>query len=80
MRKKTVIRMLGKRLLIKEYKQNPIIALLISIAAVVITFFVCWFPFHLQRLIFLYAKNMENYLDINEALFSIAGFAYYISW
>ncbi|XP_036672159.3 neuropeptides capa receptor isoform X1 [Drosophila suzukii] len=49
------------------------------LAAVVITFFVCWFPFHLQRLIFLYAKNMENYLDINEALFSIAGFAYYIS-
>ncbi|EDX11402.1 GD12106 [Drosophila simulans] len=51
----------------------------VGIAAVVITFFVCWFPFHLQRLIFLYAKNMENYLDINEALFSIAGFAYYVS-
>nr|NP_996140.1 capability receptor, isoform B [Drosophila melanogaster]Q8ITC7.3 RecName: Full=Neuropeptides capa receptor; AltName: Full=Cap2b receptor; AltName: Full=Capability receptor [Drosophila melanogaster]pir/JC7913/ capa receptor (CG14575) - fruit fly (Drosophila sp.) [Drosophila sp. (in: flies)]AAN10046.1 putative Cap2b receptor [Drosophila melanogaster]AAO20968.1 G-protein coupled receptor [Drosophila melanogaster]AAS65092.1 capability receptor, isoform B [Drosophila melanogaster] len=49
------------------------------LAAVVITFFVCWFPFHLQRLIFLYAKNMDNYLDINEALFSIAGFAYYVS-
>ncbi|XP_017128680.1 neuropeptides capa receptor isoform X1 [Drosophila elegans] len=49
------------------------------LAAVVITFFVCWFPFHLQRLIFLYAKDMDNYLDINEALFSIAGFAYYVS-
>ncbi|XP_017042441.1 neuropeptides capa receptor isoform X1 [Drosophila ficusphila] len=49
------------------------------LAAVVITFFVCWFPFHLQRLIFLYAKDLDNYLDINEALFSIAGFAYYVS-
>ncbi|XP_016979869.1 neuropeptides capa receptor isoform X1 [Drosophila rhopaloa] len=54
-------------------------AVIRMLAAVVITFFVCWFPFHLQRLIFLYAKNLENYLDINEALFSIAGFAYYVS-
>ncbi|KAH8286470.1 hypothetical protein KR054_009816 [Drosophila jambulina] len=49
------------------------------LAAVVITFFVCWFPFHVQRLWFLYAQNNDNYLDINEALFSIAGFAYYVS-
>ncbi|KAH8368010.1 hypothetical protein KR084_005550 [Drosophila pseudotakahashii] len=80
MRKKAaVIRMLGKLFLIWRYELNLVIILLISIAAVVITFFVCWFPFHLQRLIFLYAKDMENYLDINEALFSIAGFAYYVS-
>ncbi|KAH8360389.1 neuropeptides capa receptor isoform X1 [Drosophila serrata] len=49
------------------------------LAAVVITFFVCWFPFHVQRLWFLYAQENDNYLDINEALFSIAGFAYYVS-
>ncbi|KAH8259550.1 hypothetical protein KR026_006184 [Drosophila bipectinata] len=49
------------------------------LAAVVITFFVCWFPFHLQRLWFLYAQNNENYYNVNEWLFSIAGFAYYVS-
>lgn len=49
-------------------------------AAVVITFFVCWFPFHLQRLWYLYAKNNDYYYYVNEWLFSIAGFAYYITW
>lgn len=51
-----------------------------STAAVVITFFVSWLPFHLQRLWYLYAKENENYYFINECLFSIAGFAYYVSW
>ncbi|XP_064545751.1 neuropeptides capa receptor isoform X1 [Drosophila montana] len=59
-----------------QKKKRAVIRML---AAVVITFFVCWFPFHLQRLWFLYAKNIANYQDVNEWLFSIAGFAYYVS-
>ncbi|EDV97241.1 GH14790 [Drosophila grimshawi] len=59
-----------------QKKKRAVIRML---AAVVVTFFVCWFPFHLQRLWFLYAKNNDNYQDVNEWLFSIAGFAYYVS-
>ncbi|XP_017138872.1 neuropeptides capa receptor isoform X1 [Drosophila miranda] len=59
-----------------QKKKKTVIRML---AAVVVTFFVCWFPFHIQRLWYLYAKNIENFQDINEWLFSIAGFAYYVS-
>ncbi|EDV40822.1 uncharacterized protein Dana_GF10701, isoform A [Drosophila ananassae] len=59
-----------------QMKKKAVIRML---AAVVITFFVCWFPFHMQRLWFLYAKDNENYYNVNEWLFSIAGFAYYVS-
>ncbi|KAH8419528.1 hypothetical protein KR222_004282, partial [Zaprionus bogoriensis] len=59
-----------------QKKKKAVIRML---AAVVITFFVCWFPFHLQRLWFLYAKDNDNFQDVNEWLFSIAGFAYYVS-
>ncbi|XP_037946148.1 neuropeptides capa receptor-like [Teleopsis dalmanni] len=54
-------------------------AVIRMLAAVVVTFFVCWLPFHLQRLWFLYAKNYENYNDVNEWIFAVGGFAYYIS-
>ncbi|XP_032587092.1 neuropeptides capa receptor isoform X2 [Drosophila mojavensis] len=59
-----------------QKKKRAVIRML---AAVVITFFVCWFPFHLQRLWFLYAKNFACFQNVNEWLFSIAGFAYYVS-
>ncbi|XP_062134710.1 neuropeptides capa receptor isoform X2 [Drosophila sulfurigaster albostrigata] len=59
-----------------QKKKKAVIRML---AAVVVTFFVCWFPFHLQRMWFLYAKDNLHYQEINEWLFSIAGFAYYIS-
>ncbi|XP_033149511.1 neuropeptides capa receptor isoform X2 [Drosophila busckii] len=59
-----------------QKKKKAVIRML---AAVVITFFVCWFPFHFQRLWFLYAKTQDTYQDVNEWLFSIAGFAYYVS-
>ncbi|XP_068142444.1 neuropeptides capa receptor [Drosophila tropicalis] len=59
-----------------QMKKKAVIRML---AAVVITFFVCWFPFHMQRLWILYATNNANFQDINEWLFSIAGFAYYVS-
>ncbi|KAH8406278.1 hypothetical protein KR215_010142, partial [Drosophila sulfurigaster] len=79
-KKKAVIRMLGKH---RRSRGNVLLFFIFcnlsELAAVVVTFFVCWFPFHLQRMWFLYAKDNLHYQEINEWLFSIAGFAYYIS-
>lgn len=47
--------------------------------AIVITFFISWAPFHAQRLNFVYGKHWSNYTIINEYLFAIAGFFYYLS-
>ncbi|XP_039965712.1 neuropeptides capa receptor-like [Bactrocera tryoni] len=54
-------------------------AVIRMLAAVVVTFFICWLPFHMQRLWFLYAKEQNNFQEINEWMFSIAGFTYYVS-
>lgn len=54
-------------------------AVIRMLAAVVITFFVCWAPFHAQRLLYLYAREWDHYGDVNEWLFSFAGFSYYVS-
>lgn len=59
-----------------QKKKKAVIRML---SAVVITFFVCWFPFHIQRLWYLYAKDLTLYLSVNEWLFSGAGVAYYVS-
>lgn len=48
-------------------------------AAVVIAFFLCWAPFHAQRLLYLYAKDSPNYAQVNELLYTIAGCFYYFS-
>ncbi|CAK1542441.1 unnamed protein product [Leptosia nina] len=49
------------------------------LAAVVIAFFVCWAPFHFQRLFFIYGSNVAHYHTVNEYLFLAAGVFYYIS-
>ncbi|XP_045778225.1 neuropeptides capa receptor-like [Maniola jurtina] len=49
------------------------------LAAVVIAFFVCWAPFHFQRLFFIYGTDVRHYHTINEYLFLAAGVFYYIS-
>ncbi|CAK1588862.1 unnamed protein product [Parnassius mnemosyne] len=49
------------------------------LAAVVIAFYVCWAPFHFQRLFFIYGTSSKNYHTINENLFNVAGVFYYIS-
>uniref|UniRef100_A0A182FSI7 G-protein coupled receptors family 1 profile domain-containing protein n=1 Tax=Anopheles albimanus TaxID=7167 RepID=A0A182FSI7_ANOAL len=51
-----------------------------ELAAVVITFFVCWAPFHAQRLLFLYARDWQHFNTVNTWLFSVAGWLYYVSW
>lgn len=45
-----------------------------------ITFFVCWAPFHAQRLLYLYGQQWEHYKTFNEWLFVSGGYLYYISW
>ncbi|KAG8242540.1 neuromedin U receptor activity protein [Homalodisca vitripennis] len=48
-------------------------------AAVVITFFLCWAPFHAQRLLYVYGRNTTHFYTINEWLYYIAGCFYYFS-
>uniref|UniRef100_A0A182M1V0 G-protein coupled receptors family 1 profile domain-containing protein n=1 Tax=Anopheles culicifacies TaxID=139723 RepID=A0A182M1V0_9DIPT len=55
-------------------------AIIRMLAAVVITFFVCWAPFHAQRLLFLYARDWQHFNTVNTWLFSVAGWLYYVSW
>lgn len=48
--------------------------------AVVVAFFVCWAPFHAQRLMVLYVQKWtKQLLDIQMILFYISGVLYYIS-
>ncbi|KAJ9579236.1 hypothetical protein L9F63_024652, partial [Diploptera punctata] len=59
-----------------DSRTKPIIRML---AAVVITFFLCWAPFHMQRLFFLYGKDHPNYDKINEMAYFITGCLYFFS-
>lgn len=45
----------------------------------VVAFFLCWAPFHAQRLLYLYARDTEYYAEINEWVYYIAGCFYYFS-
>ncbi|KOB74447.1 Neuropeptide receptor A25, partial [Operophtera brumata] len=47
--------------------------------AVVIAFFVCWVPFHIQRLFYIYGYRLPQFHVINEHLFNVAGALYYVS-
>ncbi|XP_028170832.1 neuropeptides capa receptor-like, partial [Ostrinia furnacalis] len=47
--------------------------------AVVVAFFVCWAPFHIQRLFFIYGDSLPQFHVINEHLFNVAGALYYVS-
>ncbi|XP_053616580.1 neuropeptides capa receptor-like [Plodia interpunctella] len=54
-------------------------AIIRMLAAVVVAFFVCWAPFHFQRLFFIYGTSSSHYHTINKHLFSVAGAFYYVS-
>ncbi|XP_041969675.1 neuropeptides capa receptor-like isoform X1 [Aricia agestis] len=54
-------------------------AVIRMLAAVVIAFFVCWTPFHIQRLFFIYGSSHPQFHVINEYLFNVAGALYYVS-
>uniref|UniRef100_A0A1B6C172 G-protein coupled receptors family 1 profile domain-containing protein n=1 Tax=Clastoptera arizonana TaxID=38151 RepID=A0A1B6C172_9HEMI len=49
------------------------------LSAVVITFFLCWAPFHVQRLLYLYGRNWEHFTEFNEWMYYITGCLYYFS-
>lgn len=48
-----------------------------STGAVVITFFICWAPFHAQRLLYVY--QVSAFDDINNWLYPLGGCLYYFS-
>ena len=48
-------------------------------AAVVLAFFLCWAPFHAQRLGYVYFKDSILFRTLNEYLFHVSGFFYYLS-
>ncbi|XP_049878431.1 neuropeptides capa receptor-like [Pectinophora gossypiella] len=54
-------------------------AIIRMLAAVVIAFFVCWAPFHVQRVFYIYGYALPQFHVINEHLFNVAGALYYVS-
>ncbi|XP_054263035.1 neuropeptides capa receptor-like [Macrosteles quadrilineatus] len=60
----------------KSQSRKSIIRML---TAVVITFFLCWAPFHAQRLLYIYGRDWTHYYTANEWLYYIAGCFYYFS-
>ncbi|XP_031839664.1 neuropeptides capa receptor [Nomia melanderi] len=49
------------------------------LGAVVITFFICWAPFHAQRLMYVYLHESKSFADINTWLYLLSGCLYYFS-
>ncbi|XP_076282853.1 neuropeptides capa receptor [Lasioglossum baleicum] len=49
------------------------------LCVVVIMFFVCWAPFHAQRLLYVYGQDSDYYPDLNEWLYVLGGCLYYFS-
>lgn len=54
-------------------------AVIRMLAAVVIGFFICWAPFHAQRLLFIYGQDFPYYHELNAWMFYITGIFYYFS-
>ncbi|XP_033334211.2 neuropeptides capa receptor [Megalopta genalis] len=49
------------------------------LSAVVIMFFICWAPFHAQRLLYVHGRGSDYYPDLNEWLYFMGGCLYYFS-
>ncbi|KAF5280934.1 hypothetical protein FQR65_LT14921 [Abscondita terminalis] len=54
-------------------------AVIRMLLAVVIGFFLCWAPFHAQRLLFIYGQEFTYYYELNAWMFYITGILYYLS-
>ncbi|XP_066600198.1 neuropeptides capa receptor-like [Prorops nasuta] len=52
-------------------------AIIRMLSAVVVMFFICWAPFHAQRLLYVY--QVSAFGDINEWLYPLGGCLYYFS-
>ncbi|XP_069688229.1 neuropeptides capa receptor-like [Periplaneta americana] len=61
-----------------DSRTKPIIRML---AAVVVAFFLCWAPFHMQRLFYIYGKRLPEmtFQYINELAYYITGCFYFFS-
>lgn len=44
-----------------------------------VTFFLCWAPFHAQRLLYVYGRQWTHFYIVNEWLYYVAGCFYYFS-
>lgn len=53
---------------------------ILYIVAVVVAFFVCWMPFHTQRLLAVYVNSWSSVsIAVHNILFYISGVTYYLS-
>lgn len=52
-------------------------AIIRMLSAVVIAFFLCWAPFHSQRLLYLYGQDLVHFTDINAWLYYVTGVLYF---
>ena len=57
----------------------PLITYKLISAVVVAAFFICWLPFHAQRLGYVYFVNTGWYRTANEYFFYLCGICYYVS-
>ncbi|KAL1395504.1 hypothetical protein pipiens_002842, partial [Culex pipiens pipiens] len=64
---------------LRRRSNNSCTSIYLLFSAVVITFFVCWAPFHAQRLLYLYGRDWQHFNTVNTWLFSVAGWLYYVS-
>ncbi|XP_043253428.1 neuropeptides capa receptor-like [Colletes gigas] len=54
-------------------------AIIRVLSAVVVAFFICWAPFHTQRLLYTYREQIPSFSSINDWLYPLGGCLYYIS-
>lgn len=54
-------------------RYNSVVVFCVCPAAVVIAFFLCWAPFHAQRLLYLYAKESPYYPQVMRGKYQTPG-------
>nr|XP_023022279.1 neuropeptides capa receptor-like [Leptinotarsa decemlineata] len=59
-----------------QEQRNNVVKMLSFIA---LGFFICWCPFHIQRLLSVYMNNSNDFDELNYWMYTVAGVLYYIS-